>query len=101
MTCPRRAGPRPPSCLLTQSGVGAAQTVTPPPAPRPPSPRAGDAEMEPESLYNLLQLPKETSLPALEELPQGAGPRGAGGRAEGRRHTSRPAGHRVAVRGVG
>lgn len=33
--------------------------------------RAGDAEMEPESLYNLLQLPKETSLPALEELPQG------------------------------
>ncbi|XP_039718945.1 gamma-parvin [Pteropus medius] len=27
--------------------------------------------MEPESLYNLLQLPKEASLPVLEELPQG------------------------------
>lgn len=84
----------------TERGRGCADSDAPP-APRPPSPRAGDAEMEPESLYNLLQLPKETSLPALEELPQGAGPRRAGGRAEGRRHTSRPAGHRVAVRGVG
>lgn len=94
---------QPPPSLVppdTERGRGRADSDAPP-APRPPSPRAGDAEMEPESLYNLLQLPKETSLPALEELPQGAGPRGAGGRAEGRRHTSRPAGHRVAVRGVG
>lgn len=42
--------------------------------------------MEPECLYNLLQLPKEASLPVLEELPQGAGPHGAGGGAEGALH---------------
>nr|XP_060515441.1 gamma-parvin [Panthera onca] len=33
--------------------------------------RAGKAEMEPESLYNLLQLPKAVGRPAEEELPQG------------------------------
>uniref|UniRef100_A0A8C8XXB3 Gamma-parvin n=1 Tax=Panthera leo TaxID=9689 RepID=A0A8C8XXB3_PANLE len=41
----------------------------------PASPRAGKAEMEPESLYNLLQLPKAVGRPAEEELPQGAGPK--------------------------
>lgn len=38
--------------------------------------------MEPESLYNLLQLPKEVGPPVEEELPQGAVP-GAGGQGEG------------------
>ncbi|XP_043418791.1 gamma-parvin isoform X1 [Prionailurus bengalensis] len=33
--------------------------------------RAGKAEMEPDSLYNLLQLPKAVGRPAEEELPQG------------------------------
>ncbi|XP_044918429.1 gamma-parvin isoform X3 [Felis catus] len=33
--------------------------------------KAGKAEMEPESLYNLLRLPKAVGRPAEEELPQG------------------------------
>ncbi|XP_029809886.1 gamma-parvin isoform X3 [Suricata suricatta] len=33
--------------------------------------RAGKGEMEPESLYNLLQLPKAEGMPAEVELPQG------------------------------
>jgi hypothetical protein len=34
--------------------------------------------MDPEPLYNLLQLPKEVALPVEEELPQGASPAGRG-----------------------
>lgn len=63
----------------TERGWGCSDSDAPGPSP----PRAGEAEMEPECLYNLLQLPKEASLPVLEELPQGAGPHGAGGGAEG------------------
>lgn len=40
--------------------------------------------MEPESLYNLLQLPKVTGPPAEEDLPQGAVSKWGGGPGQGR-----------------
>lgn len=43
--------------------------------------RAGTAAMEPESLYNLLQIPRKVDPPAEEELSQGAGRVGRRGRA--------------------
>ena len=39
--------------------------------------------MEPESLYNLLRLPKAVGRPAEEELPQGAGPKWGWGSGQG------------------
>lgn len=43
--------------------------------------RASKAAMEPESLYNLLQIPGKVDPPAEEELSQGAGRVGRRGRA--------------------
>lgn len=42
----------------------------------PNVPRAGEAGMEPESLYNLLQAPGKVDPPAAETLAQGAEPGG-------------------------
>lgn len=46
--------------------------------------------METESIYNLLQFPKEVSPPAEEELTQGAVPKGAGGWAGAGGGSARP-----------